>query len=580
MSAKQHDEPDYLETLDRSIQIAIGKFTQGISPGALMLAFFDWYLHLLIHPAKHLELIQLIEKNITLLLNEWTCFLMHDPSIGHCVEKSPQDKRFADNDWQAFPFFLMYESFLQMQNWWNVAATNVRGVSKHHEQVVDFTIRQWLDMVSPSNSPFTNPEIIKATEQQHGENFIRGFENFLEDFKRIQENKPPVGSENFVIGENMAITPGKVVYRNQLIELIQYAPMTDEVYAEPILITPAWIMKYYILDLTPKHSLVKYLVKKGHTVFIISWKNPTKKYRHVGMDDYLKEGLLTALNTVCDITHQKKAHLVGYCLGGTLSAIATAYLAREADHRLASMTLLAAQTDFTEPGELGLFIDESQIAFLESLMQEKGYLDTHQMAGAFQMLRSNDLVWSRVIHDYLLGKRKPLVDLMAWNADATRLPYKMHSEYLRNLFLNNQLAEGEYCIDGRPIALTDIQIPVFVVATERDHVSPWRSVFKINLLTNSDVTFTLTSGGHNVGIVSMPVKKTKRYYRLATLKESDKYIDPDAWYANAKPNNGSWWPAFEHWLAKHSGTKIAPPTLGNAAHPAIMDAPGSYVFEK
>ena len=407
-------------------------------------------------------------------------------------------------------------------------------------------------------------------------------ENFIDDFRRNQENLPPAGAENFIIGKDVALTPGKVIYRNHLIELIQYSPMTDKVYAEPVLITPAWIMKYYILDLTPKHSLVKYLVKKGHTVFMISWRNPKKADRNLTMDDYLNLGVLSALDAIATIVPKQKVHLVGYCLGGTLAAISAAFLSQTDQDRLASLTILAAQTDFTEPGELGLFIDESQIAFLENLMQEKGYLDTHQMSGAFQLLRSNDLIWSRLIHDYLLGKRKPLTDLMSWNADATRLPYRMHSQYLRNLFLNNQLAEGKYLANNQTIALTEIHVPIFTVATERDHVSPWHSVFKINLLTPSDVTFALTSGGHNVGIVSMPVKKTKRYYRISTLKANKRYIDPDTWYMNTKPKAGSWWPAWEKWLAKRSGKMVSPPEMGCAkkGYPALENAPGTYVLQK
>ncbi|TAK78886.1 MAG: alpha/beta fold hydrolase, partial [Gammaproteobacteria bacterium] len=454
MSATE-EQQKYSEALDHSLQAGIARLTGGISPAALLLAFFDWRSHLLIHPAKQLELMTLFQDNFWQGMQRYLCHLSGDTSEEHTALSQPQDKRFKDQDWQKFPYSFIYQSFLSMQNWWHAAATNVHGVSQHHEEVVDFTIRQILDMLSPSNSPFTNPEIQRAASEQKGENFVRGGENFLDDLRRYQSDEPPAGAENFVIGKNIAVTKGKVIYRNRLIELIQYAPKTDKVYAEPILITPAWIMKYYILDLTPKHSLVKYLVKKGHTVFMISWKNPKKKDRDLSMEDYLDLGIMSALEVISAVVPQQKIHLVGYCLGGTLAAIATAAMARDNDNRLASMTLFAAQTDFTEPGELGLFIDESQIAFLENLMLEKGYLDTHQMAGAFQMLRSNDLVWSRLIHDYLLGNRKPLTDLMAWNADATRLPYKMHSEYLRHLFLNNALAEGKYLVKGKPIALPD-----------------------------------------------------------------------------------------------------------------------------
>lgn len=564
----------YAEEIDRSIQATLARMTGGISPAAFMLAFTDWISHLAIHPTKQLELLELLEESLIQ-------FYIKSNDNHHLPE--PIDKRFKDKSWQQFPYSYYYQSFLAWQNWWHTAATNVRGVSRHHQDVVDFSLRQFLDVFSPANSALTNPEVQKVTVDQQGANLINGWKNFLDDWRRQQLNEPPAAAEQFVIGKNMAVTPGKVIYRNQLMELIQYKATTKQVYAEPILITPAWIMKYYILDLTPKHSLVKYLVDKGHTVFIISWKNPTNKDRHIGMNDYLQSGIISALDVINAVIPNKKIHLLGYCLGGTLSAIATATLARENSQRLASMILLAAQTDFTEPGELGLFIDESQITFLENMMRDKGYLDTHQMSGAFQLLRSNDLIWSRIIHDYLFGVRKPLKDLMAWNADTTRLPYKMHSEYLRNLFLNNQLAEGHYLVDGKPIALSDIDVPIFVVATERDHVSPWRSVFKINLLTDEDVTFVLTSGGHNVGIVSMPVKKTKRYYRVSTLKESDRYIDPDSWYEHTKIHAGSWWPILEKWITKHSSkTLLKSPTLGSikSGYKPLEPAPGLYIFEK
>lgn len=577
-----HEEIRYSETLDRALQAALSRVTHGISPAALTLAFYDWYLHLLIQPTKQVELCHLSQENLSHLIRQYIGHMTGDTRGEYCALTSPQDKRFIDKHWQQFPYSFIYESFLMVQQWWHSAAINVRGVTHHHEDVVDFTLRQILDMLSPSNFPWTNPEIQQAAFEQQGENFLLGSENFLEDLHRTYARLPPVGAENFVIGENIAVTTGKVIYKNSLIELIQYSPTTKKVYAEPVLITPAWIMKYYILDLTPKHSLIKYLVRKGHTVFCISWKNPKKKERDLGMEDYLDLSIMSALKVISDILPRRKIHLVGYCLGGTLAAIAAASMARDNDTRLASLTLFAAQTDFTEPGELGLFIDESQIAFLENMMKEKGYLDTNQMAGAFQLLRSNDLIWSRLIHDYLLGRRKPLTDLMAWNADATRLPYKMHSEYLRNLFLRNQLAEGKYHVQNRPIALSDINVPIFAVGTERDHVSPWRSVFKINMLTSSDVTFALTSGGHNVGIVSMPVKKTKRYYRISTLKENARFIDTETWYKSTKPTEGSWWPAWEDWLVTQSSKKTTPPTIGSAkkGYQPLEDAPGTYILEK
>lgn len=582
MDTKYQANKRFAKTLDRTLQAALGNISGGISPAALLIAFVDWYSHLLINPGKQFELISLFQENYWHLFSQLTGHLSGDATGEYSPVTGPQDKRFVAKSWQTFPYSYMYESFLMMQNWWHVAATDVRGVNKHHEEVVDFTLRQILDMLSPSNYPLTNPEVLEKTVAEQGQNFVRGYENFLDDLNRYQTHQPPAGAEQFVIGENIAITPGKIIYRNELIELIQYAPQTDEVYAEPILITPAWIMKYYILDLAPQHSLVNYLVKHGHTVFMISWKNPTKKERNLGLNDYLNLGILSALDIVKKTVLDEKVHLVGYCLGGTLAAIAAATLARDEVDCLASLTLLAAQTDFTEPGELGLFIDEAQLTFLENLMLEKGYLDTQQMAGAFQLLRPNDLIWSRLIHDYMLGSRSAMTDLMAWNADATRMPYRMHSEYLRNLFLDNQLAKGKYLVNDRPIALPDIRIPIFVVATERDHVSPWRSVFKINLLTTTDVTFTLTSGGHNAGIVSLPSKKTKRHYRSNTLDKNQRYLDADTWYEKSKVEEGSWWLVWEHWLTALSSKKIKPPHFGakQKGVTPIEDAPGTYVLEK
>jgi polyhydroxyalkanoate synthase len=437
-----------------------------------------------------------------------------------------------------------------------------------------------LDVTSPANFLLTNPDVLETTIEQGGMNLVRGGLNFWEDQRRSLAGNRPVGADAFQVGRDVGITPGKVVLRNRIMELIQYAPATETVYRQPIMIVPAWIMKYYILDLSPVNSLVKYLVEKGHTVFIVSWKNPTSDDRDLGMDDYRRLGVMASLDAVTTIVPDQPVHAVGYCLGGTLLALAAAAMAGDGDKRLASLTLLAAQTDFTEAGELTLFIDDAQVSFLEDLMAEQGTLDTRQMAGAFQLLRSNDLIWSTMVRSYLKGERPPMFDLMAWNADATRMPYRMHSEYLHRYFLHNDLATGHTEVEGRPISLRDIQIPIFAVSTISDHVAPWRSVYKIQALTRADVTFVLSNGGHNAGIVNPPGNSNRRY-QIATHAADEKYVDPDSWQQHAAHENGSWWPCWAHWLSQYSmGDKIAPPTMGSPerGYPRLCDAPGTYVF--
>ena len=577
---REDDLPNALSGMDKMVHSLISRFTLGISPAALMLAYLDWLVHFGISPAKQLELVQkALRKAIRFYVYAFRC--ASQPGTQPCIEPLPQDKRFSGEGWQRMPFNLMYQSFLLTQQWFHNATTGVDGVNRHHEDVVSFVTRQILDIFAPSNFILTNPEILRKTIESGGNNLFRGWLNLLEDWERSVIGKKPVGTEHFVVGKDLAVTPGKVIFRNRLIELIQYEPSTKTVFAEPVLIIPAWIMKYYILDLSPHNSLVKYLVDNGHTVFMISWKNPGPEDRDIGMGDYLELGIMEALRAVSGIIPNRKIHALGYCLGGTLLAIAAATMARDGDDRLKSITLLAAQTDFHEGGELMLFIDESQLAFLEDMMWDQGYLDTKQMAGAFQMLRSNDLIWSRMVHDYLLGEREPMFDLMAWNADATRMPYRMHSDYLSGLFLNNDLAEGRYLVKDRPVSLTDIRIPMFVVSTVRDHVAPWRSVYKINLLADTEVTFVLTSGGHNAGIVSEP-GHPDRTYRIETRNEKDTYIDAESWAARTPEREGSWWTAWEAWLKKRSGKKTAPPSLGASrkGYPPLDDAPGLYVMQE
>jgi polyhydroxyalkanoate synthase len=565
--------------IDRFTHAATARLTSGLSPASLGAAYLDWAVHLATSPGKQVALVQAAAlAGVQLARSAIECWTTRS-NPATCVEPSPYDKRFAGPAWQQWPYNLFAQAFLRQEQWWQSATTGVRGVSKHHENVVSFGARQILDMLAPSNNPITNPEIFAHTIAQGGMNFWRGAQNFIDDLARSATGEKPTGTEAFQVGRGVATTRGKLVYRNRLMELIQYLPTTEKVRPEPILIVPAWIMKYYILDLSPHNSLVKHLVDRGFSVFMISWKNPDTEDRDLGMADYRTLGIMSALEVINAIVPGEKIHAAGYCLGGTLLAIAAAAMAHVGDERLASVTLLAAQTDFTEAGELMLFIDESQITFLEDMMWEQGVLDAKQMAGAFQILRSNDLVWSRIIHEFLMGERPPMIDLMAWNADATRMPYRMHSEYLRRLFLDNELVEGRYEVDGKAIALTDIRVPIFAVATERDHVAPWRSVYKIHLLTCTDVTFVLTSGGHNAGIVSEP-GHPHRSYRAMTTRADDLYLDPESWLAAATAKDGSWWVEWIGWLRQRSGVLRSPPTVGSGdpRYAPLCDAPGTYVL--
>jgi polyhydroxyalkanoate synthase len=570
------DHYSYL-SIDRAFNANLARLTFGLSPPALAEQTFDWLAHLATSPGKQLQLIETWFRN-TARLGAYTAQSVADPSIPPCITPLPHDRRFEGEAWQRWPYNVIYQSFLLTQQWWHNAATEVNGVSQRHERSLSFTVRQFLDVVSPSNFVWTNPEIAQVTIAQGGRNLAEGFQNLIEDWQRAATGRPPVGAEQFVVGQNIAVTPGKVVFQNRLIELIQYSPTTDQVYAEPVLIVPAWIMKYYILDLSSQNSLVKYLVEHGHTVFMISWKNPTSEDRDLGMDEYRRLGVMAALDAISAIVPERRVHAAGYCLGGTLLLIAAAAMGREGDDRLASITLFAAQGDFSESGELMLFINESQISYLENMMWDRGYLDTYQMAGAFQILRTNDLIWSRVEHEYLLGGRQPMNDLMAWNADTTRMPYRMHSEYLRRLFLNNDFAGGRFEVEGRPVWITDVRIPSFAVGTVADHVAPWRSVYKLHLIPSNDLTFVLTSGGHNAGIVSEP-GHPGRTYQISTRGPDEHYVDPETWQTETPIRQGSWWPEWQTWLARYSTEKVAPPSMGAAekGYRVHRDAPGVYV---
>jgi polyhydroxyalkanoate synthase len=570
--AAKPGQPTPYEALDRAAHARVAKTTAGLAPSVLREAWMDWAVHLAVSPGKQLTLMEQAMKNGQ---SFWAA------SLGVATPEAAPDKRFASDAWQKYPFNVWSQAHKRNSQWWQNAMTGVHGVTPEHEKLLAFVTGMVADTASPSNFAVSNPDVIAATRAENGQNLLRGAKKLAEDIARKAGMAAPDDPEAFVVGENLATTPGKVVLQNGLIELIQYTPTTETVRPEPILIVPAWIMKYYILDLSEQNSLVRFLVGQGFTVFMVSWKNPDARDRDLGMDDYLQLGVMDALDAVQTITAAPKIHAVGYCLGGTLLSIAAAAMGRDKDDRLATVSLLAAQTDFTEPGELGLFINDSEVTMIEDMMAEKGFLSSDQMAGTFALLRARDLVWAPAIRDYLLGQHGHAFDLMTWNADATRMPARMHSEYLRKLYLNNDLAEGRYRVGDKAISVSDIDAPIFAVGTENDQVAPWKSVYKLHLFVDADITFVLTSGGHNGGIVSEP-GHANRYFRIADTPADAAYRDPEDWLAENDASDGSWWPLFTEWLAARSGKAIDPPRMGahSGACKARCDAPGTYVLQQ
>ncbi|WP_372623331.1 PHA/PHB synthase family protein [Falsiroseomonas sp.] len=570
--------PSYA-TLDRSVRASQARATQGLSPMAVAAPLADWAFHLAQAPGKQMALalrLQVLAMRYAL----WLARAAADPAAEPIARPEPDDRRFADPAWSVWPFNALAQGSLLTEAWWMEAARHVPGVTHRHEEQMSFLMRQLTALGAPNNIPWLNPTVIARTVNEGGMNLLRGAANWLEDCDRQLAGRPPVGAEEFVIGRDLAVTPGRVVFRNEVMELIQYAPTTGTVHAEPLLIVPAWIMKYYVLDLSPHNSLVRWLVEQGYTVFMISWKNPDERDRETSLDDYRRRGVMATLDAIGAIAPGRKVHACGYCLGGTILSIAAATMARDHDDRLASMTLLAAQTDFAEAGELMLLTDEEQVGWLEDLMWDQGYLDTHQMSGAFQMLRSNQLVWPRLLRRYVLGEVDGMTDLMAWNADQTRMPARMHGQYLRGLFLENRLTAGRFAVEGRVIALRDITAPIFALGTVRDHIAPWRSVYKVALFADTDVTYALVDGGHNAGIVSEPGGRTGRGYQLMMRRHGERYMDPDTWAMFAPRHEGSWWPAWRDWLvAAGSGERTPPPFMGAPEQglPPLEPAPGRYV---
>lgn len=490
------------------------------------------------------------------------------------VEPEPGDNRFKDPDWSNTQFFDFWkQSYLITSRWAENLTRNTEGIDDKTRKKALFYLNQMLAALSPSNFPLTNPEVVRTTLQTNAENLVQGMTHFVHDLEQSKDllRISQTDLSAFEIGRNLAMTPGKVVFQNDLIQLIQYAPAAEEVYEQPLLVVPPWINKYYILDLVPEKSFVKWAVEQGFTVFLVSWVNPDARLAQKTFEDYMHEGVLAAIDAVVRQTGSPKINALGYCVGGTLLAAALAYMAAKGDDRVASASFLAAQVDFSEAGDLLVFIDDTQLKALEEMMAEQGYLDGSRMAAVFNMLRPRDLIWPYVVNNYLLGKKPFPFDLLYWNADSTRLPAANHAFYLREFYHLNRLAKGEMQLGGVRLDLSRVKIPIYELFTKEDHIAPAASVYRGSKLFGGPVRHVMAGSGHIAGVVNPPAKVKYQFWsdgKPGSLTE---------WMATAREKAGSWWPDWAAWLAAHSGPKVPARNPSNGPLWAIEDAPGSYV---
>ena len=539
-------------------------------------AFFHAWARLLSDPFKLAETqVKYWQDTVSLWQHSMMKLMGHAPKP--VAEPHHTDRRFKHADWQQnFLYDYLKQSYLIAAKHLHQTVGQVEGLDEQISKKVDFYTRQYIDALSPSNFMLTNPEVLRETVASGGHNLVKGLNNLLEDLARGGGEKVRLRmtDENaFKLGINVATTPGKVVFQNELIQLIQYYPANGAVYRRPLLIIPPWINKYYILDLREKNSFIKWAVEQGHTVFVISWVNPDKKLAHKRFDDYLTEGTLAALAAIGKATGESEVNAIGYCLGGTLLACTLGYLAAKEDERIRSVTFFASMIDFEEAGELEVFLDEKQVAALEKRMHERGYLEGSEMATTFNMLRANDLIWSFVINNYLLGRDPFPFDLLYWNSDSTRMPATMHSYYLRNMYLRNLLVKpGGIELGGVPIDLARVKTPLYFASTLEDHIAPWRSTYAGAKRFTGPVRFVLGGSGHIAGIVNPPAANKYCYWTHPRLPD-----DPDKWLKGASQHPGSWWPDWAGWVAQHGGDKVPPRIPGKGKLKAIEDAPGAYV---
>ncbi len=574
----------YADIAQKSGQIMTAYMARGQNGDALRAgdelgiaqAFFDAWAKLLADPFKLAEAQMKLWQDYLALWQGSMLKLMGQPAQP-VIEPTTSDRRFKHEDWQQhFLFDYLKQSYLIAAKHLHSVLGNVEGLDEQTARKVDFYTRQYIDALSPTNFVLTNPEVLRATLASGGENLVKGLNNLLQDLERgggEQVRVRMTDEDSFKLGENIAVTPGKVVFQNDLIQLIQYAPTTKEVFRRPLLIIPPWINKYYILDLREKNSFMRWAVGEGHTVFVVSWVNPDRELADMSFDDYLEDGALAALDAIERATGEREINAIGYCLGGTLLAAALGYLAAKKSDRIASGTFFASMIDFEEPGELEVFIDAKQIAALEKRMQERGYLEGSEMATTFNMLRSNDLIWSFVVNNYLLGRDPFPFDLLYWNSDSTRMPAAMHSYYLRNMYLKNLLRKpGGLTLAGVPIDLSKAGLPLYFASTIEDHIAPWRATYAGARLFPGAVRFVLGGSGHIAGIVNPPAANKYHYWTNPALPE-----DPEQWFKGAAQHPGSWWTDWAGWIARHGGGKVPARIPGKGKLKALEDAPGSYV---
>jgi polyhydroxyalkanoate synthase len=494
------------------------------------------------------------------------------------VAPAPGDKRFRDKEWQENQIFdFIKQSYLLTANWLQNTVASVEGLDPQSRRRIEFYTKQFADAFAPTNFVLTNPEVLRATLKSNGENLVRGLDNLLEDLDRGQgQLSIRQTTDAFKVGEDIATTPGKVIFRNALLELLQYEPTTKEVYERPLLIFPPWINKFYILDLRPENSFIRWAVEQGYTVFVASWVNPDARLAKKSFEDYMREGIFAALDAVKDATGAKDPNVIGYCIGGTLLSATLAWMAAKNDHRIHSATFFAAQADFSEAGDLQVFIDDVQLEALEQQMDAAGgILEGRKMATTFNMLRANDLIWSFVVNNYLLGRDPVPFDLLYWNSDTTRMPEATHLFYLRQFYKNNALAKGTLEFDGVKLDLSKVTVPIYLQSAKEDHIAPYRSVYKTTQLVSGPVRFILAGSGHIAGVVNPP--SAKKYHHWTNDKLPPKVED---WLTGAKEHQGSWWPDWEAWLAPLSGKKITARKPGDGKLKPLGAAPGTYVKVK